>query len=327
MKTHYEVLGVASNADAATIDAAFRRLARQYHPDINKAPDATALMQALNIAYGVLKDAQKRQAYDRELSGQRDQPQQRQQSSGNAINDLFAVAWHAAHPAVYLYENHTVEIAGNSFRFDFAYPAQKIGIICQASASSQATWADWQVIQLTAQQIMSNPMAAAEAAYQALAETAYASTNPTEYAAAQTELRWAEEWLEKYDQAQVNGEDFEEQIRTSLAPQYKPMLDLALVGGVGAIVATTVVGAIIKLALVGFIAMVVGALLAVHFVPNLIQAWSDDLRIKVFGGSAGVCLLLLLVLHGGSAIGLVVGASLIGGLVGYVYAMRQQAKV
>lgn len=326
MKTHYEVLGVATSADAATIDAAFRRLARQYHPDINKAPDATALMQALNIAYGVLKDPQKRQAYDRELSGQREQPRQRQQSSGNAINDLFAVAWHAAHPAVYLYENHTVEIAGNSFRFDFAYPAQKIGIICQASSSAQTTWADWQVIQLTAQQILSNPMAAAESAYQALSETAYASTNPEEYAAAQAELRWAEEWLEKYDQSQATGEDFEDQIRASLAPQYKPMLDLALVGGVGAIVATAVVGAVIKLAIVGFIAMVVGALAAVRFLPSFIQPWSDDLRIKVFGGIAGVCLLLLLVVHGGSAIGLVVGASLIGGLVGYVYAMRQQAQ-
>src|SRR5574342_1322684 len=61
----YDVLGVGRNANDDEIKAAFRRLARQYHPDVNKEPDAEEKFKEINEAYGVLSDADKRARYDR----------------------------------------------------------------------------------------------------------------------------------------------------------------------------------------------------------------------------------------------------------------------
>ena len=62
---YYEVLGVARDADAATLKKAFRQLAIQYHPDRNSAPDAEDRFKAINEAYAVLSDPEKRARYDR----------------------------------------------------------------------------------------------------------------------------------------------------------------------------------------------------------------------------------------------------------------------
>jgi molecular chaperone DnaJ len=63
-RDYYEVLGVARNASEDDIKKAFRRLARQYHPDVNKEHDAEARFKEVNEAYEVLSDPQKRQMYD-----------------------------------------------------------------------------------------------------------------------------------------------------------------------------------------------------------------------------------------------------------------------
>ncbi len=64
-RDYYEILGVSRNATQEELKAAFRRLARQYHPDVNKAPDAEERFKEINEAYAVLSDDQKRAAYDR----------------------------------------------------------------------------------------------------------------------------------------------------------------------------------------------------------------------------------------------------------------------
>jgi molecular chaperone DnaJ len=64
-RDYYEVLGVARGASEEDIKKAFRRLARQYHPDVNKEKGAEERFKEINEAYEVLGDAQKRQAYDR----------------------------------------------------------------------------------------------------------------------------------------------------------------------------------------------------------------------------------------------------------------------
>src|SRR3982751_311335 len=63
---YYELLGIQRGADDASIKAAYRRLAKEHHPDRqNGCKDAEAHFKAINEAYDVLKDPQKRAAYDR----------------------------------------------------------------------------------------------------------------------------------------------------------------------------------------------------------------------------------------------------------------------
>ncbi len=64
-RDYYEVLGVGRGANADEIKKAYRKFARQYHPDVNKEADAEAKFKELNEAYEVLSDDNKRAAYDR----------------------------------------------------------------------------------------------------------------------------------------------------------------------------------------------------------------------------------------------------------------------
>ena len=61
---YYEILGVARDADDQAIKDAFRQLALKYHPDRNKAPEATERFKQIAEAYAVLSDARKRAEYD-----------------------------------------------------------------------------------------------------------------------------------------------------------------------------------------------------------------------------------------------------------------------
>jgi curved DNA-binding protein len=63
-KDYYETLGVARGATQDEVKAAYRKLARKYHPDVSKDPNAEALFKELGEAYAVLKDPEKRAAYE-----------------------------------------------------------------------------------------------------------------------------------------------------------------------------------------------------------------------------------------------------------------------
>ena len=64
MTDPYEILGVARDADDDTIKKAYRRLARQYHPDVNPEPEAQERFKDIGKAYEVLSDPEKRRMYD-----------------------------------------------------------------------------------------------------------------------------------------------------------------------------------------------------------------------------------------------------------------------
>lgn len=108
-KDYYAVLGVPRDADLDQIKKAYRKLARQFHPDVSKEPNAEAQFKDAGEAYATLKDADKRAAYDqlgKQPEGQEfsPPPQWRQEfgggyggGSGNGasfddidLSDLFA---------------------------------------------------------------------------------------------------------------------------------------------------------------------------------------------------------------------------------------------
>jgi len=84
-KDYYEILGVQKGADADEIKSAYRRLAKKYHPDLNKAPEAAEKFKEINEAYEVLGDDKKRSNYDQ--YGSADGPQFGGQGGG--FGDFF----------------------------------------------------------------------------------------------------------------------------------------------------------------------------------------------------------------------------------------------
>lgn len=101
-KDYYSIFGIDRNASQAEIKAAYRKLARKYHPDVSKEPDAEEKFKEISEAYKTLKDPEKRAAYDklgRYQSGQDFKPPpdwQRQYSDATFsfddidLSDLFA---------------------------------------------------------------------------------------------------------------------------------------------------------------------------------------------------------------------------------------------
>jgi len=63
-RDYYEILGVPRDASQKDIQKAYRKLARKYHPDVNKDADAENRFKEINEAYEVLRDAEKRKKYD-----------------------------------------------------------------------------------------------------------------------------------------------------------------------------------------------------------------------------------------------------------------------
>ena len=61
----YVILGVPRTATSAEIQAAYKKKARELHPDVNKSPDAEDKFKSLAAAYAILKDPEQRERYDR----------------------------------------------------------------------------------------------------------------------------------------------------------------------------------------------------------------------------------------------------------------------
>lgn len=92
-KSLYETLEVSSNASADEIKKAYRKLARKYHPDINKTPEAEEKFKEINGAYEILSDEEKRKKYDMYgddmFGGQSFHDFRSSQSSGADFEDIL----------------------------------------------------------------------------------------------------------------------------------------------------------------------------------------------------------------------------------------------
>src|SRR5713101_8781997 len=92
-KDYYVILGVDRGASAEDIKKAYRKLARKYHPDVSKEPNAKEQFQEVSEAYETLKDKEKRAAFDSlgtHRAGQdfRPPPDWYERFGGNAGEDL-----------------------------------------------------------------------------------------------------------------------------------------------------------------------------------------------------------------------------------------------
>src|SRR5215210_3439175 len=69
MADYYEILGVAPDADSDQIQRAYRRRAREHHPDVSSHAGAEEQFKAISEAYAVLSDPQRRRRYDATRAG------------------------------------------------------------------------------------------------------------------------------------------------------------------------------------------------------------------------------------------------------------------
>ncbi|MBL6970060.1 MAG: J domain-containing protein [Campylobacterales bacterium] len=92
-KSLYETLEISENADKSEIKKAYRKLAKKYHPDINKTPEAEEKFKEINAAYEVLSDDQKKSQYDMHgddmFGGQNFHDFAQGQGAGVDINDIL----------------------------------------------------------------------------------------------------------------------------------------------------------------------------------------------------------------------------------------------
>lgn len=108
-KDYYKIMGVDKDASDKDIKLAYRKLARKYHPDISKEPDAEAKFKEMGEAYEVLKDPAKRAQYDQELQykhfnqgaqQQKDYSQTQQpQFDSDFFESLFGHSRYQQHPS------------------------------------------------------------------------------------------------------------------------------------------------------------------------------------------------------------------------------------
>ena len=94
----YKILQVDPEAEDEVIQAAYRRLARKYHPDLAETPEAAARMASINAAWELIGDPAARAAFDRKRAAQKARPAAGEPASGSAPGSTRPVRQHSAPP-------------------------------------------------------------------------------------------------------------------------------------------------------------------------------------------------------------------------------------
>ena len=87
-KDYYQILGITPQATDSEIKMAYRKMSMKWHPDRNPDSDVTSMMQDINEAYAILKDASKRKRYDLEYDAFIQHKQK-----GNSKSDINTPSW------------------------------------------------------------------------------------------------------------------------------------------------------------------------------------------------------------------------------------------
>jgi len=114
VKDYYKILGVAENSTTDEIKSAFRAKAKQFHPDVNKAPDAHERFIEIGEAYEVLLDPTARMEYDRLRNGQKSST-----SYNHDYNEFKSRQNKAYEKAKYYSEISLEEILSSIVRFTY----------------------------------------------------------------------------------------------------------------------------------------------------------------------------------------------------------------
>lgn len=85
-KNFYDVLGVTPDSSVSDVKSAYRKLARKYHPDVNKSPESIEIFKEISEAYEVLSDAGKRKQYDM-LNGFYRKPEKEEKKTSEPVNE------------------------------------------------------------------------------------------------------------------------------------------------------------------------------------------------------------------------------------------------
>lgn len=127
--TYYDLLGIHSSASAAQIKEAYRVAIRQYHPDVNHAPNATQLLGMMNQAWEILGDPHRRLEYDISIGVR---PRSQWGPASNSVYSTRVATPRRIHPALYVIGGvlvlafwHYILIGGVVYGLIYLYRSRK----------------------------------------------------------------------------------------------------------------------------------------------------------------------------------------------------------
>jgi curved DNA-binding protein CbpA len=127
IRNYYKILQVPFESTADEIRTAYRKLAKQYHPDVNKSPDANAMMKLINEAYAVLGDKKRRMMYDYILFGTLERMARKERETPADYSEMDPIPRsHSPRPVRQPPQAGPMQSFSSIYNFDISDPANNI---------------------------------------------------------------------------------------------------------------------------------------------------------------------------------------------------------